>query len=72
MVRVVSGAFALPFTGASLPAEAVGISPQVGGINGGIATQDYLQRYGLGNKLVETLIENVLAQVVSQIGEGTI
>jgi hypothetical protein len=51
-VRVVSGAVALPFTGAGLLAEAVGISPEVSGIDGGIATLDYLQGYGLGNKLV--------------------
>ncbi len=56
-VRVVSGAVALPFAGADFPAEAVGISPQVSGIDGGITTKDYLQCYSLDNKLVETFIE---------------
>ena len=52
MVRVVSGAVAFPFSGAGFLVEAVGITVEVSGINGGIATLDYLQRYGLGNKLM--------------------
>jgi hypothetical protein len=37
MVGVVSGTFALPFTGAGLAAEAVGVRPQVSGIDSGVA-----------------------------------
>ena len=59
-VRIISGASALPFAGADFLAEAAGISPQVSRIDGGIATKDYPQCYGLGNKLVEAFIENVL------------
>jgi hypothetical protein len=61
---------ALPFAGVGLPAEAVGVSPQVSGIDGGIATKGYFQCYGLGNKLMETFIENVFTQVVAEVGEG--
>ena len=71
-VRVVSGAVALPFAGASLPAEAVGVSPQMSGIDGGITTKGYFQRYGLGSKLVETFIENVLAQPMAEVGETAV
>ena len=71
-VRVISGAVALPFAGASFLAEAVGISLQVGGIDGGIATLDYPQRYSLGNKLVETFIENALAQTMAEVGETAV
>jgi hypothetical protein len=71
-VRVISGAVALPFTGAGFLAEAVGISAQMSGINGGIATKDYFQRYGLGNKLVETFIENILAQTMAEVGETAV
>jgi hypothetical protein len=71
-VRVVSGAVALSLAGAGFLAEAAGISPQVSGIYSGVATEDYFQRYGLGNKLVETFIESVLAQPVAEVGEGTI
>jgi hypothetical protein len=71
-VRVISGAVALPFTEAGFLAEAVGMSPQMSGIDGGIATKDYFQRYGLGNKLVETFIENILAQTMAEVGETAV
>lgn len=38
-------------------------------INGTIAAKDYLSGNGLGNKLVETVIENVLAQAVTQMAK---
>jgi len=41
-------------------------------IDGGIATKDYPQCYGLGNKLVEAFIENVLTQAVAEIGETAV
>jgi hypothetical protein len=72
MGRVISGAMALPFAGAGFLAEAASISPQVSGIDSGIATKDYLQRFGLGNKLVETFIENVLTQTVAEVGETAV
>ena len=71
-VRVVSAAVALPFTGAGFLAEAVGISPQMSGINGSIATLDYFQRYGLGNELVEALIEDVITQTVAEVGKTAV
>jgi len=57
----------LPFTRAGFLAEVVGISPRGSGVNGGITTMHYLQRYCLSNKLVETFIENVLTQTVAEV-----
>ena len=72
MVGIIPRAMALTFTGAGLLTEAAGVSPQVSRIDGGIATKDYLQRYRLGNKLVEAFVENVLAKTVAEVGEGAI
>ena len=45
---------------------------EVGGINGSITAKDYLQCYGLGNKLVEAFIEDVVAETVAGVGERAI
>ena len=44
----------------------------MGGIYGGITTDNYLQSYSLGNQPVEDFVENILSQTVTEVSKGAI
>jgi len=71
-IGVFPGAVAPPLTGAGLFAKFVRVCPEVGGIHSGIPTDDYLEDYSLSNQAVEDVIENVVSQAVTEVGEGAI
>ncbi len=63
---------ALPLTGAGLLTKLTWADPEMGWIYGGITTDDYLQDNSLSNQVMENLIENILSQAITEIGEGAI
>jgi len=72
VIGILPGALALSFARTSLLAEFVGVGPEVSGISGGIPAQDYFQNDRLSNETVKYLIESILSQAITEVGEGAV
>jgi len=71
-VAVVAETLAFPFAGTDFDAELAGVSPDVGGIDGGMhLLLDESCCDGLGTQLMEDVVEELLSQTSAKPGEDS-
>ena len=44
----------------------------MGGIDGGVSSQDDLQGYSLGDQMMQDFVEEVFSQTITEVSEGAI